>query len=367
MDAALLTGCDFWQDPVPMGAAEIPDIPALAGHVLFETSGSSGLPKWVALSKHALLISAAAVNQHLNVTRESCWGLALPLNHVGGFGVAARAYQAGCPLKTFTQRWEPGAFGDWLTRSAVTHTSVVPAQVHDLVRRKLTAAPSLVAIVVGGGHLDETTGRAARDLGWPILASYGMTEAGSQVATQGLHLLERLYQPSPISMLPIWQARINDEGILSLSGPALFSGYFTGTRFIPRESDWHTTSDHVALAAGMITPLGRRDLLVKILGELVDPESVEREILALAAGSLAAGSFAVIVIPDGRAGSALVPVFEASVDSAIIKETLLQYETQAPGFKRLRPAEIIAEFPRGALGKLRRSELLEIYHNRRVP
>ena len=32
---------------------------------------------------------AGAVNRHLAVGRDSCWGLALPVNHVGGFGVAA--------------------------------------------------------------------------------------------------------------------------------------------------------------------------------------------------------------------------------------------------------------------------------------
>ncbi|RYD33092.1 MAG: long-chain fatty acid--CoA ligase, partial [Verrucomicrobiaceae bacterium] len=62
MDAALLTGEAFWNDPRPFATGAVPDVPELEGHVLFETSGSSGNPKWVALSKRALLVSAAAVN-----------------------------------------------------------------------------------------------------------------------------------------------------------------------------------------------------------------------------------------------------------------------------------------------------------------
>ncbi|HEX7260708.1 MAG TPA: hypothetical protein VF258_02745, partial [Luteolibacter sp.] len=88
MDASLLIRRAFWDDPVPMGTGEIPNLPELTGHALFKTSGSSGNPKWIALSKPALLVSAAAVNRHLAVNTNSCWGLALPLDHVGGFGVA---------------------------------------------------------------------------------------------------------------------------------------------------------------------------------------------------------------------------------------------------------------------------------------
>ncbi len=344
MDASLLTSAEFWNE--------------LTGHVLFETSGSSGVPKSVAISKQALLVSAAAVNRHLAVTRESCWGLVLPLHHVGGFGVAARAYQAGCQLQEFGQRWGPGVFRDWLETTGVTHTSLVPTQVHDLVKAERTAPASLQAIVVGGGHLESATGQAARDLGWPVLASYGMTEASSQIATQTLASLTQPYQSSPIPLLPIWEARVSEDGLLEISGPALFSGYVTGEKFTPRETEWHTTSDRAHLENRAITPLGRADSFVKILGELVDPEAIERELLSLSDGRLVPGTFAVIAIPDARAGNALVPVFEASVSRQVIDTTLALYEKQAPGYRRLRPATVVENFPRSELGKLRRKELL---------
>lgn len=347
MDASLLTSSGFWSE--------------LTGHVLFETSGSSGVPKSVAISKQALLASAAAVNLHLAVTRDSCWGLVLPLHHVGGFGVAARAYAAGCGLQEFGQRWEPGSFRDWLETHGITHTSLVPTQVHDLVKARLTAPANLQAIVVGGGHLEPATGQAARDLGWPVLASYGMSEASSQIATQTLASLKQPYQSAPIPLLPIWEARVSGDGLLEISGPALFSGYVTDGKFTPRESAWHTTSDRVLLEGRTITPVGRADTLVKVLGELVDPEAIERELISLSQGQLAPGTIAVIAIPDERAGNALVPVFESSVSREIIDSTLALYQHQAPGFRRLRPAAVVAEFPRSELGKLRRNELAAIY------
>ena len=188
MGADSLTHPAFWNDPAPFAAGcfpdRIPELPELQGHVLFETSGSTGTPKWIALSKDALLASASAVNAHLGVTKSSCWGLALPAHHVGGFGVAARAFAAGCAFREFGKKWNPAEFTIWLGENQVTHTSLVPTQVHDLVSAELRAPESLAAIVVGGGRLDEATGQAARNLGWPVLASYGMTEAASQIATQ---------------------------------------------------------------------------------------------------------------------------------------------------------------------------------------
>lgn len=363
MDTTLLTAGRFWNDSAPFAAGGFPggdpDHPELRSHVLFETSGSSGTPKWIALSKPALLASANAVNQHLGVSRRSCWGLALPLRHVGGFGVAARAFAAGCRFAALDSRWEPGLFAAWIAKHGITHTSLVPAQVHDLVKSGARAPSSLRAIVVGGGRLDVETGRAARSLGWPVLASYGMTEAASQIATQAPDALDALYQPSPIPLLPIWRAEVSPDGRLRIAGPALFSGMLVRENdawaYNARESAWHRTEDRVELENGMLAPLGRADLRVKVLGELVDIEAIERELAALSGGRLVPGTFAVVAVPDDRAEHALVPVFDESTDRETIDAVLTAYAGTAPGFRRLGAAVILRDLPRGPLGKLLRS------------
>src|SRR6188508_2693701 len=76
-------------------------------------------------------------------------------------GVAARAYEAGCDFQHFDRRWDTAGFCEWLERFQITHTSLVPTQVHDLVKAGLSAPPALTVIVVGGGHLDPATGQAA--------------------------------------------------------------------------------------------------------------------------------------------------------------------------------------------------------------
>jgi O-succinylbenzoic acid--CoA ligase len=365
MDAALLTDPSFWSEPRPFvpGGFDggLPDIPALDCHVLFQTSGSSGVPKWIALPKEALLISAACVNRHLQVTEDSCWGLPLPLHHVGGFGVMARVFEAACGHAVFGRRWDAVAFQEFAGENSVTHTSLVPTQVHDLVYGKLRAPESLRAIVVGGGRLEIPLGQAARDLGWPVLASYGMTEACSQIATQPLELLGMPYNNASIPLLDIWEARVDEGGLLEISGPSLFSGTLRhdGARwaYTARDGGWHRTSDKVLLESRMITPLGRADTLVKVLGELVDPEAIERELVALSGGKLVAGTFAVAAVADDRAEHRLVPVADPSVDEKALRAALSTYAAEAPGFRRLQDAVFVQLLPRSPLGKLLRGGL----------
>ncbi|MCF7674115.1 MAG: AMP-binding protein, partial [Akkermansiaceae bacterium] len=290
-------------------------------------------------------------------------GLALPWYHVGGFGVLARAFEAGCRYRTFEPRWQAAGFRDWLVKHEVTHTSLVPAQVHDLTASGVAAPPALRAVVVGGGRLAGEAGRSARALGWPVLASYGMTEAGSQIATQGLELLEKSYEPAAFEVLPIWRVRADAVGRLEIAGPALFSGTLVHVgdewRFEPRRGEWHVTADRGAIADGRLTPLGRMDTAVKVLGELVDPERIEEELLDGARGGLRAGQFVVVAVPDARAEHRLVPVFEDAVPPRVIAAVLAEYHLRAPGFRRLQNPVRLPALPRSPIGKIRRAELAE--------
>ncbi|BCU77791.1 AMP-binding protein [Luteolibacter sp. LG18] len=368
MDPARLINPTFWTDPRPLAAGD-PEVtawcegePALDGHVLFQTSGSSGAPKWIALKKDALLLSAAVVNRHLGVTGDSCWGLSLPLHHVGGFGVAARSYEAASRMVRLGGKWNPAEFTAWIERHGVTHVSLVPTQVHDLVTGGHRGPACLRAIVVGGGRMEDALGQAARDLGWPVLASYGMTETGSQIATQALEVLDQPYQHAPLPLLDAWNARTDEDDRLHVGGAVLFSGSVVpegrGLRWVPRVGEWHATGDRATVDGRWITPLGRLDAVVKILGELVDPESVEREVLALSAGRLSYGDIAIAAVPDERAGHRLVPVIAETAAGEATIAVLNAYNATAPGFRRLSEPVVVDALPLSELGKIRRAEVL---------
>jgi O-succinylbenzoic acid--CoA ligase len=363
MEARALTGPEFWESdtPVMMGGGPAVDVPGL---VFFRTSGSTGAPKWIGLSRRALLVSAAAVNRHLGVTPASCWALSLPVDHVGGFGVAARVFESGCRLVEYGRKWNAADFASWLATSGATHLSLVPTQVHDLVAAGLRAPESLRAVVVGGGVLAEATGRAARELGWPVLASYGMTETGSQIATQGLQLLDLPYVPLPIPLLPCWEGRADDDGRILVKGEALFSGILVadedGWKYEERRRQWHLTSDTGRFEGRSLFLTGRADTRVKILGELVDPAAVESELLALSPRK----DFVVAAVPDVRAGHRLVLVHEG--DDSFLSFILAEYHAACPGFRRIAACLPIERIPRSPLGKPLRKELSQIAASRAI-
>ena len=124
--------------------------PPLPAHVWIATSGSTGGWKLVALSKKALITSAAAVNRRLGVRGGETWCCVLPTFHVGGLGIFVRA--AISDGRVVEMPWDPQAFAE--TRAAFS--SLVPAQVVDLVRAGLRAPEELRAIVVGGGQCRST-------------------------------------------------------------------------------------------------------------------------------------------------------------------------------------------------------------------
>ena len=360
MDAHSLIDESFWRsaDSLLLESGAATAVEGLScPSVVFSTSGSTGVPRRIVLSKQSLLVSAAAVNEHLQVTNESVWGLCLPCWHVGGFGVIARAYQAGCGLAVVDQRWHASEFYKWLCDQEVTHLSLVPTQVHDLVSIGLRAPASLSAVVVGGGRLEQSLGQAARDLDWPVLASYGMTEAGSQIATQSLSSLAQSYASEPMPILPCWQVRRVEEGRLEIAGPALFYGEMMLDQgawvYQPRYGDWYATQDCGLVENGQLRLTHRFDALVKVLGELVNPAAIESE---FEAAGLPVGKFAVIAVADPRREHRLVLVHEMLKEDEL-SHAITTYHRACPGFARIDECRAIAEVPRSSLGKILRKEL----------
>src|SRR5437016_3187547 len=183
-------------------------VPPLPTHVFIATSGTTGAIKLVALSKAAILASAAAVNARLESSANDIWCRVLPLFHVGGLGIRARAHLSGARVVEIP--WDARAFA----ASEATLASLVPTQVHDLVATGQRAPATFRAILVGGGAFDPELQARGRALGWPFLATYGMSECCSTVSVEN-------------ELLPHLEARGEPDGRLALRGASLFTGYGT--------------------------------------------------------------------------------------------------------------------------------------------
>lgn len=324
-------------------AATAPDLPA---HVWLATSGTSGALKLTALSKEALLVSAAAVNRRLDAASNDVWCAVLPTFHVGGLGIHARAYLSGA--RVVAAAWDAESFVDICRDQEITLTSLVPAQVSDLVRAGLRAPQALRAAVVGGGAVPPVLYAAAKELGWPVLPSYGMTECCSQVATA------RSASPDLV-LLDHVSARTNEEGLLELRSSALLTGYaIDGQGFVdPKVDGWFRTGDVGEVDGERLRVSGRRGDFVKIGGESVDLSRLDRILAAIADPARAA----VVALPDGRLGHVIALAHVGDGGERVAE----LFNERVQPFERIRSVQRVASIPRSPLGKLLRVALRDAF------
>ncbi len=321
----------------------------VGGLVHFLTSGSSGRPKVVGFTRAALLASARAVNEFLGVTADSVWLRVLPRFHVGGFQVEARAWAAGATVVSSDAPWNPHAFADLCATRRITHTSLVPAQVFDIIEADLRAPDSLRVALVGGGELRPVLARRAAIRGWHVRASYGLTEAASTVAIQ----TDGETDFGQLTVLPHWQTEVGVEDRLSLRGPALpartaqWDAGLRRYRWQAFEPPLHT-NDRVLLRGGMLVFLGRADRVVKRLGELIDLAQIDR---ALADAAVAVGAFGRVRLrckPDARDGHRLVL---ECLDAAEGAAVAARFNASQPPFARIPEIRAVTDLRLSALGK----------------
>ena len=370
METSLILRPEFWHDgsvwiAEPAPSEEGRALAEFARHELqmqdgcfFQTSGTEGTRKWVGLAKEALLTSARVVNAHFNITAHDHWLLALPVYHVGGFGVLARSFVRGSRVTELTDKWNAAVFVQKCEEAGATLASLVPTQVFDLVAAKLHAPKSMRIVLVGGGALNGELEAAALRLGWPIHRTYGMTETASGVAAQRT-------SGADMEVLPIWQVSTDTDGVLSVRGEALAKGYAVctagGWRWEAIPAAGLRTRDRVEVLQvdgnRCIRFVGRESGTVKILGELVSLEAIQDQIEALKlALELHAADAAVCDVADRRKESSLVLAVSGmnATDAARLQKSL--NETLRP-FEHIHEARILDAIPRSELGKVRLAEL----------
>jgi O-succinylbenzoic acid--CoA ligase len=298
-------------------------VPDLNAHVFVATSGSTGAIKLVALSKQAILASAAGVNERLEVTSRDVWAAVLPTFHVGGLGVYARCYLAGA--RALPMPWDPRTF----VECEATLASLVPAQLRDLIASGLKPPPTLRAILVGGDAFDPVSAA-----GWPVLASYGMSECCSTISVKDL-------------LLPHIEARRESDGRLAFRGPSLFTGYATDEGLIdPKIDGWFISEDLGEVDGRTLRVDGRAGDFVKIGGESVDLKRLDRIL-----HELAGDGAAIVAMPDERLGQVihLATTIEPTFADA--------FNSRVHPFERIRAIHRVDAIPRSPLGKLLRAEL----------
>lgn len=312
--------------------------------VVVTTSGSTGVPKSVVLSRDALTASALATADRIG---DGAWLLALPASYVAGLQVLVRSLVADREPAILSGAFTPQAFAAAALMMASseggervpTFTSLVPAQLsklldaaeHDSAVR--AAIRSFETILVGGQALPAVTLERAQAAGVRVARTYGSTETSGGCVYDGV---------------PLRGVKVRVErGEVQIAGPTLADGYLgderlTDAAFLrdPDGTRWYRTGDAGLFEDGALRVRGRLDNVIVSGGINVSLDRVER----IVRGIPGLATAVVVGVPDERWGEASVVV--ASRGEALRRSEAVQLEearaaVQAEIGSHARPSRLI--------------------------
>ena len=324
------------------------------------TSGTTGKPKGAVLSRRAFLASAAASAENLGFFEHDRWLCCMPICHVGGLSILTRCLLARRAV-ILEPRFDPEAVLASVALHRATLLSVVPTMLAALLERdRAGALARLRAILVGGAAaplslLEECARRGVR-----ALATYGLTEACSQVTVQRLAPREHA-EPGSGAPLPGVEARIVEGSVIAVRGPTLMSGYFRGPgapldAAVDEEGFFRTGDLGSFDEAGNLHVLGRRTDLVVTGGENVYPLEIEQRLEAEPGVRRAL----VFGVPDARWGEVVAAALELEAGVSLAEVVARASADLAP-HKRPRLAGVATALAVTGPGKLVRAKASERY------
>lgn len=344
--------------PISKADAPRPEGPLPEGTALvIHTTGSTGVPKFVALSAQTLRRNAEATHEALAARDDSDadphadvqWLIPLPTHLIAGAQALVRSIVAGTRPVFLDGKFSSKKFiaRARTLESERRYTSLVPVQLSRLVRyatKRPEALPVLQrfdAILVGGQSVPLALREEAHQLGLKVRRTYGMTETAGGVVYDGVEIGDT-------------RVRIRG-GEVQLAGSSLALGYIgdpeqTAERFVEDDgTTWFRTGDAGELLGGMLDVTGRIDRVAISGGVNVSLAEVER-----VAHENPAWTHAVAVpVSDEEWGQRVVLVAEGN--AVVLREALPALaarirETLGPAAEPIR-VEHLDEFPRFENGK----------------
>lgn len=331
------------------------------------TSGTTGHPKGARITYANHLYGAAASAFRLGALPDDRWLTPLPLFHVGGQAVLMRSAMYGSAAVVH-DAFDPMAVNRSIDHEGITLLSVVPSMLARMLRERgdRPYPAALRCILLGGGAAPAPLVEECLRRGVPIAATYGLTEANSQVATLAPADARRKVgssgQPLAFSEVRIVGADGRPaaplaEGEILVRGPTVADGYdrngeATAAAF--RDGWLHTGDIGYLDEEGFLFVLDRRTDLIVSGGENVYPAEVEAALLAHP-DVLEAG---VVGVPDEQYGQAPLAVVRLREGSAAGLDLPAFCRVRLAAYKAPRHVRVVSgPLPRNAAGKLLRQEL----------
>jgi len=305
-----------------------------------QTSGSTGVPKKIEVTRAQMLASAAASGVFFKTTQTTQLLCCLSPEYIAGKMMLVRAMVWGCPI------WlvEPGGNPLEAIGFIPDFVAMVPLQVEKALKnpQSLATLRSVKQLIIGGASIstrlkDELTDNSIR--AWQ---SYGMTETVSHIALAKITQGDLLYQT-----LPGVEIGQDDRGALWVKSP--MSG-----------SEKIQTNDFVELnSETSFFWLGRVDFVVNSGGIKLHPELLEQRAEPMIQELFPGSRFFFFGETDEKLGQKLVLILEIEPDFEKSKKLKAAMVNNLSRFEVPKEIYFSREFILTPNGKINRGKTFE--------
>ncbi len=295
--------------------------------VVIPTSGSTGLPKEVALTAEALRASAWASHQFLGATRSERWSLMLPTHHIAGVNVLVRAIELGTDIAA----------------NNFEYTSMVPTQLFRALKESgesLLSLQKAKAVLVGGAAINPELLQEAKERGVNVVTTYGMSEMSGGCVYNGV----------PLQGVEV---EIREGNQIALRGSMQAKEYLGIASSLADSAGWFVTNDVGEFTNGKLIVSGRLDDLINSGGEKISLGVIDNFL-----NSKEPDTFMSCAISSPEWGEALCLASSRPIEKSEISNLLRVKFGNHSVPKYFLPG---IELPRSSIGKPDRNKLAELF------
>jgi acyl-CoA synthetase (AMP-forming)/AMP-acid ligase II len=353
--------------------------------VLLYTSGTTALPKGVALTYLSLSVYVTNTVEPANPETHDIMMLSVPVYHVAGATAIMSSIWGGRTLVLLPQ-FEPHLWLETIPRERVTHTFVVPTMLKrvmdepDFGKYDLS---SLKLLAYGAAPMPYEVIRKAVDVfKCGLMNAYGQTESTSTITYLGpedhviegteeekhrkLERLKSVGRPMEDVDIAIMDPEGNilpagQEGEIVAKGARLMTGYWKREEETAETlvDDWLHTGDVGWMDKdGYLFITGRtKDLIIRG-GENISPGEIE----AVLQQHPKVEDAVVIGVPDVDWGEEVKAIVQLKPgETATAWEIIQHTKNLLASFKAPKYVTFVDELPRNYLGKVLKTELRKLY------
>ena len=310
-----------------------------SGQIQMQTSGSTGNPKKIILSREHMINSARATAEYFNLKAGSKALLCLPLGFIAGRMMLVRSMIMGWHLDTIESTSRPK-----ITKQVqYDFSAMVPLQLYN----SMNDLENINVLIVGGGEVSDTIINKIASFNTKIYATYGMTETITHIALSPLNKSAgRKGSETIFKALPGVSLSADNRQCLVIKAPHICHEIVVTNDIVDLRSDntfkWLARYDNVINSGG-----------VKLIPELIESRYK----------NLIDADYFVYGIADKRLGEKLVLVIEGEETALMFKkidEFHHKLSDAVPKYEVPKEIFFIKTFSRTETGKINRSQSAQL-------